>query len=94
VKTQKLYKEFNKLPFTLLADEKGELAKAFGVPTSPGKSIKVKGPDGQMDTNLGVFINRWTFIIDKDGKVAYKNEKANVGNDAKKCLEELEKLEK
>ena len=47
-----------------------------------------------MDTNLGVFINRWTFIIDKDGKVAYKNEKANVGNDAKKCLEELEKLEK
>jgi peroxiredoxin Q/BCP len=94
VKTQKLFKESHKLPFTLLADEKGEVAKTFGVPTKPGSAIKVKGPDGELETKLGVFISRWTFIIDKDGKIAYKNEKADTRADAKNVLEALEKLGK
>jgi peroxiredoxin Q/BCP len=94
VKTQKLFKEHAKLPFTLLADEKGEVAKTFGVPTNKGKAIKVKGPDGELETNLGVFISRWTFVIDKDGKIVYKNEKSNFKDDAQKVLDALEKLEK
>ena len=94
VQTQKLFKRHEKLPFTLLADEKGEVAKMFGVPTNKGKAIKVKGPTGEIETNLGVFISRWTFVIDKDGKIVYKNEKANVRDDAQKVLEALAKLEK
>jgi peroxiredoxin Q/BCP len=94
VKTQKLFKEHEKLPFTLLADEKGEVAKTFGVPVNKGKAIKVKGPNGELETNLGVFISRWTFVIDKDGKIVYKNEKANTAKDAQQVLEALEKLEK
>ena len=94
VETQKLYKESHKLPFTLLADTKGEVAKKFGVPVNKGKAIKVKGPNGELETNVSVFISRWTFVIDKDGKIAYKNEKANVSNDAQKVLEALDKLEK
>ena len=50
--------------------------------------------DGELETNVSVFISRWTFVIDKDGKIAYKNEKANVSNDAQKVLEALDKLEK
>jgi peroxiredoxin Q/BCP len=62
------------------------------VPVGKGGTINFKDP--MLEATRGVTIQRWTFIIDKDGKVAYKNEKANVGNDAKKCLEELEKLQK
>src|SRR5437867_7890967 len=40
VRTQSLFKKEHKLPFTLLADEKGDLAKAFGVPTAKGGSVK------------------------------------------------------
>jgi peroxiredoxin Q/BCP len=41
-----------------------------------------------------VTISRWTFIIDKDGKIAYKDTAANPRQDAKKVLEALEKLGK
>jgi len=92
VKTQKLYKEHHKLPFTLLADEKGEVAKTFGVPTSKGGTITFKDPP--LEATRGVTIQRWTFVIDKDGKIVYKNEKANVRDDAQKVLEALAKLEK
>ena len=34
---QTKFKTNNKLPFTLLADEKGEVVKAFGVPKIAGK---------------------------------------------------------
>jgi len=90
VKTLKLYKEKKKLPFTLLADEKGELAKAFGVPIDKGGSITFKDPP--LVAERGVTIKRWTFIIGKDGKVAYKNEKASTAKDAEQVLEVLSKL--
>jgi peroxiredoxin Q/BCP len=87
-----MYKENKKLPFTLLADEKGEIAKAFGVPFGKGGEFNVK--DLNYTAKRGVTIQRWTFIIDKDGKIAYKNEKANAGKDAQQVLEALDRLEK
>jgi peroxiredoxin Q/BCP len=88
VKTQKAYKEHHKLPFTLLADEKGEVAKAFGVPVGKGGTIKFKDPP--LEATRGVTIQRWTFVIDKDGKILYKNDKANVRDDAQKVLEAID----
>jgi peroxiredoxin Q/BCP len=92
VKTHKVYKEHEKLPFTLIADEKGEVAKAFGVPVGKGGTIKFKDPP--LEATRGVTIQRWTFIIDKNGKIAYKNEKADTRKDAQQVLEALDKLEK
>src|SRR6266851_5268897 len=37
VKNQEAFKKFHKLNFTLLADDKGEVGKAFGVATTPGE---------------------------------------------------------
>src|SRR5207253_5281877 len=37
VPTHKLFKNYNKLNFTLLSDEKGDVAKLFGVPVTIGK---------------------------------------------------------
>ena len=40
VATHQLFKKVKELNFTLLADEKGEVAKAFGVPTKTGGTFK------------------------------------------------------
>lgn len=79
------------LPFTLLGDTEGQVAKAFGVPAGPGRQLKVKAGGKEITTNPGVLIQRWTFVIGKDGKVAYKNEKANPRTDAKQVLDALAK---
>jgi len=41
-----------------------------------------------------VTASRWTFVIGKDGKIAYKNDKVNAGADSKQILELVEKLAK
>ena len=51
VETHKLFKAHHKLPFTLLADEKGEIAKKFGVPV--GKGGRVADDQRQGGQNKG-----------------------------------------
>ncbi len=82
----KLFKKAENLNFTLLSDESGEIAKSFGVPLRDGGKI-TKEIDGQSyDLVRGVSASRWTFIIDKNGKIAYKNEQVDAANDAEAVL--------
>jgi len=90
--TQALFKKANNLNFTLLADEKGDVAKAFGVPLKPGGKVKAKIDDKEEELVRGVSAARWTFIIGKDGKVAYKNTMVKAAEDSKAVLEAVEKL--
>ena len=92
VKAQEAFKKLNKLTFTLLADEKGDVAKAFGVPTSKGGTVKAKIDDKDEEFTRGVTIKRWTFVIGKDGKVAYKNSEVKAAEDSKAVLEVIGKL--
>jgi peroxiredoxin Q/BCP len=92
-KNHELFKKHHKLNFTLLADEKGELAKKFGVPTKPGGEVKVKELD-DLIIKRGVTTARWTFVIGKDGKIAYKDTQVAAAEDSKKMLELIEKLNK
>jgi len=93
VKTHELFKKEHKLPFTLLADEKGEIAKKFGVPVKVG-SAKAKVTVGGQATELerGATIQRWTFVIDKAGNIAHKNDKVNAAEDSKSVMEAVGKL--
>ena len=91
-KTQEAFKKFHKLSYTLLADEKGEVAKAFGVPVSKGGTYKHKFEDREEEFTRGVTIKRWTFVIDKAGKIAYKNTEVKPAEDSKAVLAALEKL--
>jgi peroxiredoxin Q/BCP len=94
-KNHKLFKKAHKLNFKLLADEKGELAKKFGVPMKPGEQSITREIDGEkVVLTRGVTIQRWTFIIDKDGKIAVARQVKDAGGDSKKILEEVEKLQK
>jgi peroxiredoxin Q/BCP len=96
-KNHEMFKKAYKLGFTLLADEEGAIAKKFGVPFTVGKkSYKAKDPDGKDlgDVIRSATIERWTFIIDKDGKLAYGEKVSDAGGNSKKILEQVEKLKK
>jgi peroxiredoxin Q/BCP len=86
----KFFKDVHHLNFTLLSDEEGEIAKAFGVPLKAGGTIK-RNINGKVEMlKRGVTAQRWTFVIDKEGKVISKNTKANPANDAKDVLKAAE----
>ena len=93
VKNHQLFKKVHKLPFTLLADEKGSVAKKFGVPVNKGGSFKYTDEDGNVHNLVrGVTANRWTFVIDKAGKIAMVNNKVNAAEDSKKIIERVKNL--
>ncbi len=82
VSNHQLFKKKESLGITLLADEDGKVAEAFGVPFTPGeKSVKAT-IDGKEETLVrGVTSKRWTFIVGKDGKIVHKNEMVNAAED-------------
>ena len=91
-RSHQLFKKEYDLNFTLLADEDGNVAKKFGVPLKPGGSIK-RTIDGKEETlTRGVTAARWTFVIDKDGKVVLKNTKVKAADDSKAILKTVNDL--
>jgi peroxiredoxin Q/BCP len=93
-RTHALFKKAHQLPFTLLADKHGHIAKKFGVPTRAGGQITVTVDGKDEVIKRGATDSRWTFVIGKDGKVLYKNEKVSPAEDSKRILALVEKLEK
>ena len=94
-KTHELFKKHHKLNYTLLADEKGDIAKKFGVEVRPGGKAKGFDEDGkEITVERGVTIMRWTFVIGKDGTILYKNPKVKPTEDSKQVLEAIEKQAK
>jgi len=94
VKTHELFKKAQQLNFTLLTDEDGELAKKFGVPFGPGAKVKAKDADGKpIDLERKGTAARWTFVIGKDGKIAYRNTKVTPAEGAKEITAFLAKAE-
>jgi peroxiredoxin Q/BCP len=91
-KNHEVFKKVQKLNFTLLADEDGSVAKKFGVPVGKGGDFNTNDADGNpVVLKRGVTAQRWTFVINKDGKVIYKNTKVNPTQDSKQILELIEK---
>lgn len=65
------------------------------MPLKDGGVFKTKDKDGNpVELKRGVTAARWTFIIDKNGKVAYKNTKVNAAQDSATVLDAVEKLNK
>jgi thioredoxin-dependent peroxiredoxin len=91
-KNHEVFKKVHKLNFTLLADEDGSIAKKFGVMLHKGGDFPTKDADGNpIVLKRGVTAERWTFVINKEGKIIYKNPKVNPGQDSKQILELVEK---
>jgi peroxiredoxin Q/BCP len=95
VKNHQIFKKVKELNFTLLADEEGALATKFGVPFGAGGKFNTNDENGQpVQLTRGVTIQRWTFVIDKDGKIADKLTKVKAGEDSKRVLNMIDKLSK
>ena len=92
VPTHEKFKKAQKLNFTLLSDETGAVARQFGVPVTRGAKVKARDPDGKpFEFERAVTLARWTFVIGKDGKVAYKNTMVTPAADARVIQEFMAK---
>ena len=103
VGNHELFKKFEKLNFTLLADEDGSVAKKFGVPLDKGGEVRPRDDQNKpmMDAEGKPLIlkrevtdARWTFIIGMDGKILYKNTKVDPVVDSKQVAAFIEDLRK
>ena len=94
VRNHQLFKKAEELNFTLLADEEGKVADAFGVPFQKGKKSIKRTVDGKEETlTRGGTAARWTFVVDRNGKIAMKNTKVKAAEDSKAILQKVEELQ-
>jgi len=86
IENLRLFKQAENLNFTLLSDEKGDIARTFGVPLTDGGAIKRTVNGTEHDLLRGVTAKRWTFVIGRDKKIIYKNEAVNAEKDTEEVL--------
>jgi peroxiredoxin Q/BCP len=94
VKNLKIFKESYQLNFPLLSDNEGNISKLFGVPTNIGGSITREINGENFLLNRGITAPRWTFVLDKNRKIIYKNAEVNAeedSNNVKKLIKEYSK---
>jgi len=89
IENLKIFKQAENLNFSLLSDEKGDIAKAFGVPVGAGAAIKRTVGGLEYELVRGITAKRWTFVIGKDKKIIYKNEAVNPETDTNEVLDFL-----
>ncbi len=93
VRNHQLFKKAHELNFALLADTDGKVAEKFGVPVTAGEKTVKATIDGKEESlTRSVTTARWTFVIDKQGKIAQKNTSVKAAEDSKAILELIEKL--
>lgn len=88
-----LFKRAHALNFTLLSDPDGAIAEMFGVPVKrEERSIEREVENNLYTLKREVTTARWTFVINKDGKVVYKSADVNAEEDSKNVVEVLQQL--
>ena len=93
VRNHQLFKKAYGLNFALLADVDGKVAEAFGVPITRENKVVNAVIDGNEELLArGISAKRWTFVIDKRGKIAAKNTSVVAADDSKAILELIAKL--
>jgi peroxiredoxin Q/BCP len=91
VKNLKYFQEAHQLNFTLLSDVSGEIATKFGVPIGQGGVI-TRSIDGQeKELARMVTASRWTFVVDPQGKVVYKDADVDAAADSQKVIDFVRK---
>jgi len=89
VKNLKAFKKMHKLNFSLLSDVNGVIAARFGVPSRNGGAITREIAGLSQVFSRSMSLSRWTFILDKEGRIIYKNDKVKAANDSAGILKVL-----
>lgn len=92
VNNLKLFKETHNLNFPLLSDVNGFIAALFGVPTRRGGVFKTAIDRTDVTLVRAKTTSRWTFILDDQGRVIYKNTQVNAQQDTAKVIEFIQDL--
>lgn len=93
VENHQLFKKEKDLNFPLLADTEAVVATAFGVPYTAGaKSVTVEIGGEQKTLTRALTTKRWTFVVDADGNIAYKDEMVAAATDSKRIAEVVKSL--
>ena len=87
------FRRANRLNFPLVSDPQGRIARAFGVPVGDGGRITRTIGSEAVELTRGVTAERWTFIIGRDGRVAYKDTAVNPAGDGEAVLAALRRLQ-
>ena len=83
VKNLKHFKESYQLNFPLISDNEGFISKIFGVENSKGGSIsRIIEGENYLFTR-GITTQRWTFVLDQNRKIIYKNTEVDAAEDSK-----------
>jgi len=82
-----LFKKEHNLNFTLLSDKDGVIAKIFGVTVNNGGTNDTEIAGQKLQLTRGVTISRWTFVIDGNGKLIYRDNNVNASTDSQTILE-------
>ncbi|MCM8540366.1 MAG: redoxin domain-containing protein [Lentisphaeraceae bacterium] len=88
------FKKMHNLNFPLLSDVNGLIAERFGVPSRAGGKINREIDGKKLDFFRSFSMSRWTFVIDKEGKVVYLDTKVNAAQDSETVIATLKKLKK
>ncbi len=83
------FKEFHNLNFTLLSDVDGKIAELFGVPTREGNTIEKEVDGKTLQLTRGVTTSRWTYVVDRNGKLVYKDEDVQAATDYEAVHKEI-----
>jgi peroxiredoxin Q/BCP len=82
VQNLKYFQQAEQLNFTLLSDPAGAIAKAYGVPVREGEKSITRTVDGKEVTlDRANTAARWTFVIDQQGKIVYRDDKVKATAD-------------
>jgi peroxiredoxin Q/BCP len=91
--THKLFRKSYGLTYRLVSDYEGKVTFRFGVSKSGGGVMRVKTPDGSViDVERGTTPGRWTFIIDRKGKVVYKKINVDPAKNGREVLAFVRKM--
>jgi len=87
-----LFRAAHHLNFTLLSDVNGFIAQRFGVPLGEGGTIVRSVEQNDVTLNRPYTASRWTFIIDKEGKIIYRDNDVKAADDSKAVISFLKSL--
>jgi peroxiredoxin Q/BCP len=90
----KVFQQVNNLNFTLLSDPDGAAAKLYGVPVKQEPRSITKQVDGKEVTlERSVTAARWTFILDREGKIIYRDTAVKAADDLNAVIAFIRKIE-
>ncbi len=85
----KAFKAFHDLNFTLLSDADGKIAELFGVPTKEGGTIEKEIEGKTLQLARGVTTSRWTYVVDRNGSLVYKDDAVQAATDPEAVLKAI-----